>query len=55
MNIFSVSLVAFGLWLIIDGVGSIIKYHYQTIPEHLVRVIRATVGVAIIIIGITEN
>jgi hypothetical protein len=48
-------LVGLGLWLIVDGVFSIVKYPTQTFPEQLIRVIRATVGVAIVIIGIVEN
>jgi len=37
-----------GIWLVIDGVGSIIFYHKQTLKEHLIRVIRAGVGVTLI-------
>ena len=48
-------LVGLGLWLIIDGVLSIVKYPKQTFPEQLIRVIRATVGVIIVIIAIVEN
>ena len=55
LNTLSAVLVGLGLWLIIDGVLSIVKYPKQTFPEQLIRVIRATVGVVIIIIGIVEN
>jgi hypothetical protein len=48
-------LVGLSLWLVVDGVFSIVKYPKQTIPEQLIRVIRTTVGVAIAIIGIVEN
>ena len=48
-------LVGLGLWLIVDGVFSIVKYPRQTFPEHLIRIIRAIVGVAIITVGIIEN
>jgi hypothetical protein len=51
----SAVLIGLGLWLIIDGVFSIVKYPKQTFPEQLIRLIRAIVGVAIIIIAITEN
>jgi hypothetical protein len=34
---------------------SIVKYPKQSLPEQLIRVIRATVGVIIIIIGIIQN
>jgi len=47
-----VVLVGLGFWLFIDGVLSIVKYHKQTFPEQLIRVIRAMVGVVIIVIGI---
>jgi hypothetical protein len=55
LKVLSVVLVGLGLWLIVDGVFSIVKYPKQTFPEQLIRVIRATVGVAIVIIGIVEN
>ena len=55
MKSLSAVLVGLGLWLVIDGVFSIIKYHKQSFPEHLVRLIRATVGVAIVLIAIAEN
>ena len=55
LNVLSAVLVGLGLWLVIDGVFSIVKYPKQTFPEQLIRVIRATVGVIIIFIGIIEN
>ena len=55
LNALSTVLVALGLWLIIDGVLSIAKYPKQSLPEHLIRIIRATVGVIIIVIGIVQN
>lgn len=51
----SVVLVVLGLWLVLDGVFSIVKYPKQTLPEQLIRVLRAAVGVSIVIIGIAEN
>jgi threonine/homoserine/homoserine lactone efflux protein len=51
----SIVLVVLGLWLIVDGVVSIAKYRKQTFPEQLIRVIRATVGVVIVVVGIVEN
>lgn len=48
-------LVGLGLWLVVDGVFSIVKYPKQTFPVQLIRVIRAIVGVTIITIGIAEN
>jgi hypothetical protein len=48
-------LVGLGFWLIIDGVLSIIKYSKQSFPEQLIRAIRTTVGIIIIIIGIVQN
>jgi Short repeat of unknown function (DUF308) len=55
LNTLSTILVALGLWLIIDGVLSVVKYPKQSLPEHLIRVIRATVGAIIIVIGIVQN
>jgi hypothetical protein len=51
LNVLSVILIGLGLWLIIDGALSIVKYPKQTFPEQLIRVIRATVGVIIVFIG----
>ena len=51
----SMVLVCLGLWLIVDGVLSVVKYPKQTFPEQLIRVIRATVGVVIVAIGIIGN
>jgi len=51
----SAVLVGLGLWLVIDGVFSIVKYPKQTLPEQLIRVIRAIVGIAIVVVGIIEN
>ena len=55
MNALSAVLVGLGIWLVIDGALSIVKYSKQSYPEHLIRVIRATVGVIIIVIGIVQN
>ena len=55
LNALSLVLVGLGLWLVVDGVLSIIKYPKQSFPEQLIRVIRATVGVIIVIIGIVQN
>jgi hypothetical protein len=55
LNALSAVLVVLGVWLVIDGVLSIVKYPKQSYPEHLIRVIRAIVGVIIIIIGLGLN
>ena len=55
MNALSAVLVGLGIWLVIDGILSIVKYPKQSYPEHLIRVIRATVGVIIIVVGIVQN
>ena len=55
LKVLSMVLVGLGLWLVVDGVFSIIKYPKQTFPEQLIRVIRAMVGVTIVFIGIVEN
>ena len=51
----SAVLVGLGIWLIIDGVLSIVKYHKQTFPEQLIRIIRATVGIVIVFVAIAAN
>jgi uncharacterized membrane protein HdeD (DUF308 family) len=51
----SAVLIGLGVWLIIDGIFSIVKYPKQTFPEQFIRIIRATVGIVIILIAITEN
>ena len=48
-------LIGLGLWLIIDGILSILKYPKQSFPEQLIRVIRAIVGVTIVVIGVVGN
>ena len=48
-------LVGLGLWLVIDGVFSIVKYPKQSFPEQFIRIIRAVVGIAIILIALAEN
>jgi hypothetical protein len=45
---FAIVIVGLGIWLIIDGLYSIFEYRKQTLQEHLVRVIRASVGVTLI-------
>lgn len=55
LNVLSVVLVGLGLWLIVDGVLSIVKYHKQTFAEQLIRVIRAVVGVIIAVIGFSGH
>lgn len=55
MKIVSSVLVGLGVWLVVDGVFSIIKYPRQTLPEQTIRVIRAIVGIVIILISISEN
>jgi len=55
LKVLSAVLVGLGLWLVVDGVLSIVKYPKQTFPEQLIRIIRAIVGVTIVFIGIVEN
>lgn len=52
LNVLSMVLVGLGLWLILDGVLSIVKYPKQTFPEQLIRIIRAIVGTIILVIGL---
>jgi hypothetical protein len=53
--VLSIVLIGLGVWLIIDGVLSVIKYSKQSFPEQLIRAIRAIVGIIIIIVGIVQN
>ncbi len=55
MKVLSAVLIGLGIWLILDGVLSIAKYPKQTFPEQLIRIIRTTVGVLIVVIGVIEN
>ncbi len=55
MKFFSAVLIGLGIWLILDGVLSIAKYPKQTFPEQLIRIVRAIVGVLIVVIGTIEN
>ncbi len=48
-------LIGLGIWLVMDGALSIAKYPKQSYPEHLIRVIRAMIGVIIISIGLVQN
>lgn len=45
-------LVVIGLWLVIDGLGSIALYEDQSPIEHLVRIIRALCGITLILYSI---
>ena len=45
---FAIVIVGLGIWLVIDGLYSIFEYRKQTFKEHLIRVIRAGVGVTLI-------
>jgi hypothetical protein len=55
LNTLSAILVGLGLWLVLDGVLSIVKYPKQSFPEQLIRVIRATVGAILVILAIVQN
>ncbi len=55
LNALSIVLVGLGVWLIIDGVLSIVKYSKQSFPEQLIRAKRTTVGILLIIVGIVQN
>ena len=47
---FAIVIVGLGIWLVIDGLYSIFEYRKQSLQEHLRRVIRAGVGVTLIIL-----
>jgi hypothetical protein len=42
-----------GIWIAFDGAFSIYKYEKQSIWEHLIRVARIAVGVALAVFGLT--
>jgi hypothetical protein len=52
VNSMGLFITCLGVWLIIDGVGSIIEYEKQSTLEQLVRVVRAAVGILLIILGL---
>ena len=39
-----------GLYLILDGLASIAYYRNQSIPEHVPRLLRTGVGVALVVV-----
>jgi len=41
-----------GAWIIFDGIVSIILYRDQTLEEHLIRIARACVGSALVLISL---
>jgi uncharacterized membrane protein len=45
---FAIVIVGLGIWLVVDGLYSIFEYRKQTPQEHLIRGIRAGVGVTLI-------
>jgi hypothetical protein len=45
---FAIVIVGLGAWLVLDGLYSIFEYRKQTLQEHLIRVIRAGVGITLI-------
>jgi hypothetical protein len=45
---FAIVIVGFGVWLVIDGLYSIFEYRKQTLQEHLIRVIRAAIGITLV-------
>ena len=47
----NVALLLCGLWIVCDGLLSIIIYKEQSIPEHAVRVVRTLVGLYLLIMA----
>jgi hypothetical protein len=47
---FAIVVLGVGVWLVIDGLFSIFIYRKQTVQEHLIRIIRAGIGVVLIIL-----
>ncbi len=44
-------LLVVGVWLMLDGVGSILVYWHQSILEHAVRCIRFVCGAIVTLAG----
>lgn len=42
-------LVCLSIWIILDGIGSILLYKKQSIPEHSIRVFRIVIGIIMLI------
>ena len=47
----AVFLFLLGTWNLVDGIGSIIEYEYESLLEQAVRVVRACLGAVAIIIA----
>jgi len=46
-------LIILGLYLVIDGIGSIFLYQTQPwFPDHTIRVVRAIIGVGLTYLGV---
>ncbi len=45
-------LIAFGLWLMVDGIVSILYYSNQSLSEHAVRAVRTGIGGALVLFGL---
>jgi hypothetical protein len=51
-NIYRLAFYILGIYIIIDGLGSIIVYHNQPwFPDHMMRIIRMIVGAIVIYCG----
>jgi len=48
----AVFLLCLGVWNVVDGIGSIIEYEYESLLAQLVRVVRACLGAIAIIVAI---
>lgn len=44
--------VGLGIWLVIDGLGSMLIYCGQKWFEHVPRVVRVAVGVVLVVFGV---
>jgi hypothetical protein len=52
MNIYRLAFSILGIYLICDGLGSIVIYQKQPwFPDHMMRIIRMIVGVGVIYIS----
>jgi hypothetical protein len=48
----AVFLFCLGIWNVVDGIGSIIEYEYESLLEQAVRVVRACLGAIAIIVAV---
>ena len=48
----NILIMGLGSWLVFDGLYSIYKYRQQSLGEHAIRVVRAAIGIILIVLSI---